>query len=96
MNTHLDKRGSDGIAGGVAHGGVVGSGEAGEDGNNGVLGEHLEGVVGLLVVGITGNERLLKVKSVGVVKRTAEDESSGVRLCCLTEVGAKDVKRGGQ
>lgn len=67
--THLEQRSGDGVAT-LLSGGVVGSGEAGEEGSDGDLGEHGDGCwcFGLLVGMTRGGTQLLNVKSVGVVK----------------------------
>jgi hypothetical protein len=41
-DTYLGQRTSDGVAIGLANGGVLGSGNAGEEGNDGGLSEHVE------------------------------------------------------
>jgi hypothetical protein len=42
-NTYLVQRTGDGVAGWLANRGVLCSGEAGEEGNDGDLGEHVDG-----------------------------------------------------
>jgi hypothetical protein len=44
--THLDERAGDGVALGLANGGVLGSDSAGEESNDGGLGEHGDGLFG--------------------------------------------------
>jgi hypothetical protein len=43
VNTYLSERAVDGVAVGLADGGVLGSGEAGEESSDGDLGEHVCG-----------------------------------------------------
>lgn len=51
FETYLNQRTSDGVAGGLANRGVeLRSGNAGEESNDGGLGEHVVGIIGLTCV----------------------------------------------
>ena len=61
--TYLDERSGDGVAPGLTNGGVVGSGKAGQEGNNGALGEHVDCCVWINESKATREARwVLKVK----------------------------------